>query len=166
MPGASLSGSRRRPRGRDRRWECGNRKARRGIWPRPCSQHLLPQKSEVGPLNIQCSATKANGQPCTLPANGPSGYCWAHAPENAEKRRRTASRAARSKGNKEVLILKEEIKAVIADVRAGALDRNDAGVMIQGYRALKDFIALERQVKETDELAAEIEELKREFGIA
>jgi hypothetical protein len=120
----------------------------------------------VGSLNVQCRATKANGEPCTLPANGPSGFCWAHAPENAEKRRRAASRAAKSKGNKEVVLLKEEIKAVIADVRAGDLDRNNAAVMIQGYRALKDFIALERQVKETDELAAEIEELKREYGVA
>jgi hypothetical protein len=55
---------------------------------------------------------------------------------------------------------------VIADVKAGELDRNDTAVMIQGYRALKDFIALERQVRETDELAAEIEELKREYGAA
>lgn len=115
-------------------------------------------------MNIQCSATKANGAPCTLPANGPSGFCWAHAPENAEKRRKAASRAARSKGNREVLTLKEEIKGVIASVKDGGLDRNDAAVMIQGYRALKDFIALERQVKETDDLAAEIEELKREYG--
>jgi hypothetical protein len=38
--------------------------------------------------------------------------------------------------------------------------------MIQGYRTLKDFIALERQVRETDELAAEIAELKREYGAA
>ncbi len=120
----------------------------------------------MGPLNVQCRATKANGEPCTLPANGPSGFCWAHAPENAEKRRKAASRAARAKGNKEVALLKEEIKGVIADVRAGDLDRNDAAVMIQGYRALKDFIALERQVKETEELAAEIEELKREYGVA
>jgi hypothetical protein len=55
---------------------------------------------------------------------------------------------------------------VIADVKAGGLDRNDAQVMIQGYRALKDFIALERQVRETDELAAEIEEVRREYGVA
>jgi hypothetical protein len=114
----------------------------------------------------RCSATKANGEPCTLPANGSHGLCWAHAPENAEKRRRAASKAARSKGNREVATLKEEIKSVIADVKAGDLDRNDAAVMIQGYRALKDFIALERQVRETDELAAEIEELKREYGVA
>jgi len=89
-----------------------------------------------------------------------------HDPARAEQRHRHASRAARSKGNKEVALLKEEIKAVIADVKAGSLDRNDAAVMIQGYRALKDFIALERQVKETDELAAEIQDLKREYGVA
>jgi hypothetical protein len=120
----------------------------------------------VSPQISQCRATKANGEPCTLPANGSQGFCWAHAPENAEKRRKAASKAARAKGNKEVATLKEEIKAVIADVKAGELDRNDAAVMIQGYRALKDFIALERQVRETDELAAEIEELKREYGVA
>jgi hypothetical protein len=109
-----------------------------------------------------CRATKANGEPCTLSATGSQGLCWAHTPENAEKRRRAASKAARSKGNREVAALKDEIKSVIQDVKAGNLDRNDAGVMIQGYRALKDLIALERQVRETDELAAEIEELRNE----
>jgi hypothetical protein len=113
-----------------------------------------------------CRATKANGEPCTLPANGPQGLCWAHDPANHEQRRRAASRAARSKGNREVVDLKEEIKRVIGDVKSGEVDRNDAAVMIQGYRALKDFIALERQVRETDELATEIEELKREYGVA
>jgi len=114
----------------------------------------------------RCRATKANGEPCTLPANGKQGLCWAHDPATAEQRRRRAQRGGRAKGNREVSTLKEEIKNVIAEVRAGDLDRNDAAVMIQGYRALKDFIALERQVKETDELAAEIEELKREYGVA
>jgi hypothetical protein len=55
-----------------------------------------------------------------------------------------ASRGGRGKSNKEVSALKGEIKTMIADVRAGDLDRNDAAGMIQGYRALKDFIALER----------------------
>jgi len=89
-----------------------------------------------------------------------------HDPERASERQRHASRAARSKGNGEVAALKEEIKSVIANVKAGELDRNDAAVMIQGYRALKDFIALERQVRETDELAAEVEELKREYSVS
>jgi hypothetical protein len=92
--------------------------------------------------------------------------CWLHDPARAGERHRHASKAARSKGNREVAGLKDEIKTVIADVRAGDLDRNDAAVMIQGYRALKDYISLERQVRETDELAAEIEDLKREYGVA
>jgi hypothetical protein len=92
--------------------------------------------------------------------------CHLHDPARADRRRRHASKAARSKGNREVAELKDEIKSVISEVKAGELDRNDAAVMIQGYRALKDFIALERQVKETDELATEIEELKREHGVA
>jgi hypothetical protein len=53
---------------------------------------------------------------------------------------------------------------VIADVREGDLDRNDAAVMIQGYRALKDFIGLQRQIRETDELATEIEEMREILG--
>jgi hypothetical protein len=113
-----------------------------------------------------CAGITRQGRRCTLSAHGSSGMCWLHDPTRADQRRRHASKAARSKGNKEVADLKVEIKTVIADVRAGDLDRNDAAVMIQGYRALKDFIALERQVRETDELAAEIEELKREYGAA
>jgi hypothetical protein len=90
--------------------------------------------------------------------------CHLHDPARADQRHRHASKAARSKGNKEVATLKEEIKTVIADVKAGDLDRNDAAVMIQGYRALKDFISLQRQIRETDELAAEIEEMREILG--
>jgi hypothetical protein len=107
-----------------------------------------------------CAGITRQGQRCTLSAQGSSGMCHLHDPARADQRHRHASKAARSKGNREVADLKDEIKSVIADVKAGDLDRNDAGVMIQGYRALKDFIALERQIRETDELAAEIEEMR------
>jgi hypothetical protein len=118
-------------------------------------------------LTGRCRATKRDGTDCTLPAKGPDGYCWAgHSPQHAEERRRAASKAGRSRPSAEVRTIKEEIKSVITDVKAGDLDRNDAAVMIQGYRALKDFIALERAVRVEDELAAELEELKRERGYA
>jgi hypothetical protein len=117
-------------------------------------------------LSGKCSFIKGNGERCKGTATGQNGLCWNHDPANAEQRRRTASRAGRARGNKEVAALKAELKDLIADVRAGELDRNDAAVMVQGYRALKDFIELERRVRETDDLAAEIEELKREYGIA
>jgi hypothetical protein len=94
-------------------------------------------------------------------------FCHLHDPARSEARRRSARRAGKAKpSSREVRDLKGEIRDVIADVKSGDLDRNDAAVMIQGYRALKDYIALERQVRETDELAAEIEELKREYGAA
>ena len=85
---------------------------------------------------------------------------------HGEQRRRAATRAGRRKTRREISTLKEELKGIIQDVRDGNLDRNDAAVMIQAYRALKDFIELERKREETDEVVARIEELKRVYGLA
>ena len=63
-------------------------------------------------MTDRCRATKANGEACKAPATGPHGLCWAHAPENAEKRRRMASKAARSKPNREL----RDVKALLADL--------------------------------------------------
>jgi hypothetical protein len=147
-------------------WGIGNDPGVIGLAMRPPHHLQGTYEKRVRLLNVQCRANKGNGEPCRAPAVAQHGYCWNHAPENAERRRRIASRGGRAKANREVSQLKDEIKTVISEVKGGVLDRNDAAVMIQGYRALKDFIALERQVKETDELAAEIEELKREHGVA
>ncbi len=108
-----------------------------------------------------CAGIKRDGGRCTLSAQASSGMCWLHDPSRAEERHRHASRAARSKPSREVAGLKEEIKTVIADVRGGELDRNAAAVMIQAFRALKDFIALERQIKETESLEGRLEALEQ-----
>ena len=116
-------------------------------------------------MSPQCSGITREGRRCTVSVSGAhEQFCHLHDPARSEERRRSASRAGRAKGNREVSTLKEEIKSVIGDVKSGDLDRNDAGVMIQGYRALKDFISLERQIRETDELAAEIEEMREILG--
>ncbi len=111
-----------------------------------------------------CRATKGDGDPCKGTATGSHGYCWAHAPENAAERKRAASRGGKSKPNREVRDLKQEVKGLIADVKAGAQVRADAAVMLQGHRLLKDLVELERKVKETDELETRIEELARDIG--
>jgi hypothetical protein len=108
----------------------------------------------------RCRATKANGEPCKGTATGSHGYCWAHAPENAEQRQRAASKAARSKPSREVRGYKQEVKDLIADVKAGDQDRADAAVMLQGYRVLKDLVELERKIREQDDLVDRIEELE------
>ena len=110
-----------------------------------------------------CRANKRDGTPCTLPANGLDGCCWAHSPANAEERRRSARRAGRAKPSREVANLKAEVRSVIAKVESGALDRTDGAVVLQGFRVLKDLVELERKVKATDELAAQVKEIREEL---
>lgn len=112
-----------------------------------------------------CTGTKSNGEPCTQTVEPPKSYCWHHDPESAERRRRAASRGGSSKPSREVKDMKEAIRAIIAEVKSGDLERGDAAVMVQAYRAIRELIELERRVKETDQLAAEVEELKRLYGL-
>jgi hypothetical protein len=112
----------------------------------------------------RCTAITASGTRCQKLAEGSQALCWTHDPKNASTRSRSASRAARAKPSKEIALLKEELKVLRDDVLEGRVDRNDAAVVVQVYRALLSFIELERRVKETDDLAAELEDLKREYG--
>jgi hypothetical protein len=110
----------------------------------------------------KCSATKPNGERCTLPANGQHGLCWAHDPRNREKRRRTASRGGRGKaGGREVRDLKAEIKDLISNVKTGEVSPTRGNTMLRGYSVIIDLIKLERGVLEVEDLAARIEELQR-----
>jgi hypothetical protein len=59
--------------------------------------------------------------------------------------------------------LKQEVRDLIAEVRSGGQDRNVAAVAFQGFRVLKDLVELERKVKTTDELAAEIAAIREEL---
>jgi seryl-tRNA synthetase len=115
---------------------------------------------------IRCRGVKSNGEHCTLTVEPPDSYCWHHAPERAEARRSAASKAGSSRPITEIRDLKAEIRALIDEVKSGDLDRNNAAVMIQGFRVLKDLVELDRRVRETDELQSQIEELKREYGNA
>ena len=87
----------------------------------------------------QCSATKANGERCPLPAKGSRGLCWTHAPENAAKRRRNASKAATAKADKEIRETKAEIREL--------------------YQTLLQYIVVERGIYREDDLAQRIREL-------
>lgn len=111
-------------------------------------------------MTNNCPAITRSGDRCKKAAEGPDGYCWAHSPKNADQRRTAASRAGRARHDQEVRILKEELKATIAGVRDGSIERNDASVMFQGYRTLKEYIQLERDGVILPELAERIEELR------
>ena len=107
----------------------------------------------------QCSATKANGERCTLPAKGSHGLCWTHAPENAAKRRRNASKAATAKADKEVREVKREIRELIRSIREDGFDPTAANAINRLYNTLLAYILAERGIYREEDLAVRIREL-------
>ena len=78
-----------------------------------------------------CTATKRNGEPCTLPANGKQGLCWAHDPKNAERRRKGASRGGKAKASRELPTIKALLEDLTDRVLSGALPTGPAAVANQ-----------------------------------
>jgi len=112
----------------------------------------------------RCAGTKRDGSPCTATVEPPQTYCWWHDPRNSEQRRKAASRGGKSKANREVATLKAEVKDLIAKLEAGAVDPTRGNTMFRGYGVLLDLIKLERGIFVEEDLAARIEELRREHS--
>ena len=111
-------------------------------------------------LSNVCRANKRDGSPCTAPATGANGFCWAHDPANSEQRRRIASKGGRGKGSSELADLKRQVKDLAADVLEGRVDRGRAAVANQLYNTLIRAIEQERKIRETEELAQRLEALE------
>ena len=107
-----------------------------------------------------CRATKANGEPCTLPANGPQGFCWAHDPANRDKRRRMASKAARSKPNRELSTIKALLEDLTDRVLSGELPTGQAAVANQLINTRLRAIEQERKMRDLEELEERLEALE------
>jgi hypothetical protein len=112
----------------------------------------------------RCGATKRDGTPCTLPAKGLSGYCWAHDPANREQRRKMASRAARSnrrnRPTRELQDVKHRLIDLANDVLEGRADRSCAAVAGQLLNTAIRALEVERKWHETDDLEARVAELE------
>ena len=105
-----------------------------------------------------CRANKRDGSPCTAPATGANGYCWAHDPANADERRRIASRGG--KGSGELADLKRQLRDLAADVLTGRVERGAAAVVNQILNTVIRAIEQERKMRELEELAARLEALE------
>jgi hypothetical protein len=114
----------------------------------------------------RCIGHKPDGSACQRIVPTAHSYCYSHDPERQAERTRNAAIGGRSKASAEVRALKAEIRTLIADVRAGSIDRNDASVMVGAYRALRDYIELERRVVETDELMTRLRDLEEAHASA
>ncbi len=114
----------------------------------------------------RCSGLKGDGGRCERIVTGTNPYCFAHDPALAAARRAAASKAGRTKPSKEIKAIKEKITTLIDEVGSGDRDRNDAAVMLTGYRTLIGYLEMERKVREIDEVRAEIDELKEHYGLS
>ena len=123
----------------------------------------------------KCTAIKRDGSPCSLPAQGSNGLCWAHDPANAAARRRGASRGGRSRPGSELHMLKQKLITLGDDVMAGRAHRGDAAVAAQcwgvavraveaeiKFKELLESRIVETQLKvqEQQELLSRMEELE------
>jgi hypothetical protein len=108
-----------------------------------------------------CAGHKRDGSRCTATVEPPQTYCWWHDPDNAEERRRAASKAGKSRSNRELPDVKAQLQDLTRDVLAGDLETGRAAVANQLIDTRLRAIEQQRKNKETEELEARIEALER-----
>jgi hypothetical protein len=113
----------------------------------------------------RCAGLKRDGGQCTATVEPPQRYCWWHDPANAEKRRRSASKAARSKPSRELREIKALLETltnrVLGEDGEKALGTGPAAVANQLINTRLRAVELGRKVKETEELEERLDALER-----
>jgi len=117
---------------------------------------------------VRCAAiTRAGGRCKSVATEG--SYCWNHAPETVEARKQRASRGGKTGGNgrssglSETTEAKRWIKALVAQLLKGEVERETATAAFMGLNVLARYIDLERRIREQDEIEerlAALEELQ------
>jgi hypothetical protein len=111
-------------------------------------------------LTNTCTATKRNGEPCTLPSTGSSGLCWAHDPANAERRRRGQSRGGKNKPSRELANIKARLSDLADDVLEERADKGAAAVAGQLLNTYLRAVSVELKAREQLELIERLEALE------
>jgi len=115
-----------------------------------------------------CSGIKADGGRCRAQAITGSQWCFNHHPDYEQQRRQRASRGGKRGGRgrpqAELNDVKDRLRAMIEDVRSGAMDRADAAVCGQLYNTLIRAVSVELKAREQDEILARIEALEAQQG--
>ncbi len=113
----------------------------------------------------RCPGIKRDNSQCTVTVEPPQTHCWWHDPANAQARKQAAAkggkRAGRGRPQAELADVKDRLKAMIEDVRSGAMDRADAAVCGQLYNTLIRAVSVELKVVEQQELIERLEALER-----
>lgn len=112
-------------------------------------------------MNAVCRAVKRDGAPCTLPATDANGYCWAHSPDNAEKRRRIASKGGKGKPGRELRDIKTRLSDLADGVLDGSTDRATGAVASQILNVYLRAVTVEMKIREQEEVLERLEALEQ-----
>ncbi len=111
-------------------------------------------------MAVRCTGTKRDNSPCTATVEPPQRYCWWHDPANADKRRRAASKAGKSKPSRELASIKQRLSDLSDDVLAGEVDKGVAAVASQVLNVYLRAMSVELRVREQMELIERLESLE------
>jgi hypothetical protein len=108
----------------------------------------------------RCVGTKRDGGQCTTIVKPPQTHCYQHDPDRAAERKRNASRAARSKPNRELSSVKALLEDLTDRVLAGDVETGRAAVANQLINTRLRAIEQERKMRELEELEERLEALE------
>ncbi len=112
----------------------------------------------------KCSGITRSGTTCKgIPIDG-SQWCHAHHPDRADLRRRHGSkggkRGGRGRPQVEINVVKVQLQDLLDGVLDGKVERGDAAVAGQLLNTYIRAVGVELRVREQEELAREVEELR------
>src|SRR3954452_18980446 len=99
----------------------------------------------------KCLAITGKGEPCKGYVHPGHTYCPAHNPARDEARKRSASKAGRSRAGSELHTLKQKLIKLGDDVLAGSAHRGDAAVAAQAWGVAIKAVEAEVKVRELQE---------------
>ena len=109
----------------------------------------------------RCAGFKPTGEPCERIVKASQTYCFSHDPDRAGQRKRSASKAGKGGGSKEIRGLKKQLEDLADGVLKGRIDRGDAVTVNQILNTRLRALEFERKIKETEELEERLEALER-----
>src|ERR687886_962848 len=110
----------------------------------------------------KCLGTKRDGNQCTQTVEPPQAYCWWHAPENAHKRQRAASKGGKAKASKLTKQLHDLLEDLTTRVVEGTLETSRGAVANQLISTRIRLLEFERKAREQEELIERLEVLEEQ----
>jgi hypothetical protein len=111
----------------------------------------------------RCQGFKPNSSLCERIVGASQSYCYSHDPSRAEERRRAASKAARSKPNRELQHVKDRLSMLADGVLEGTVDKGKAAVVSQILNTYIRAVSVDLKATEQLEIVARLEALEHDL---